>query len=306
MADHEDYLPGEAPAAHSATHEDGGADEINLLGLDGQSNELLAHSLIPTAHQDAPAMIALHAAIEDAHHVRYTDAEVTAIADGLIDVHTAIVDAHHLRYTDAEAEAVADTQIATHTAIPTAHQDAPALILAHKGDPVAHQDAPALILAHKGDASAHHAKYTDAEARALLSPVSIPPPAFVPFLDNQDFEIRQEFLKNRAVLVVQYFVAPVIFPDGVTVTKLTLYGYRDDVDAVLALGLNRVHRLGGSNLMASVTSNWTTGWSSFYDDTINNSIINNGIYSYALVLTLNPNDAVADVKFSGAKIEFTG
>lgn len=164
MADHEDYLPGEAPAAHSATHEDGGADEINLFGLDGQSNELLAHSLIPTAHQDAPALIALHSAIEDAHHVRYTDAEVTAIADGLIDVHTAIVDAHHLRYTDAEAEAVADTQIATHTAIPTAHQDAPALILAHKGDPVAHQDAPALIATHKADVDAHHAKYTDAEA----------------------------------------------------------------------------------------------------------------------------------------------
>jgi len=102
MADHEDYLPGETPALHATTHEDGGSDEISLLGLDGQSNALLAHSLIPTAHQDAPALIDLHAAIEDAHHARYTDGEARAAindifgADGKADADIDL-DGHDLK-----------------------------------------------------------------------------------------------------------------------------------------------------------------------------------------------------------------
>jgi len=111
MADHEDYLPGEAPAAHKTTHQDGGADEVNIEGLTGITSYMAAHILLPTVHQDAPALIATHAAIDDAHHVRYTD---------------------------AEAETQADAKIAIHTALPTVHQDAPALILTHKGDASAH------------------------------------------------------------------------------------------------------------------------------------------------------------------------
>jgi len=153
--DHEDYLPGEAPAAHKETHQDGGTDEISIADLAGVSTELAAHALLPTVHQDAPALIALHQAIAAAHHVRYSDAEVTAIANGLIAAHTAIAAAHHARYTDAEAKVVSDAGIATHAALPTVHQDAPALILTHKGDATAHQDAPGLIATHKGDPTAH-------------------------------------------------------------------------------------------------------------------------------------------------------
>ena len=61
MADHEDYQPGEAPAVHATTHEDGGADEISVADLDGITTEL-----------------ALHAAIAAAHHARYTDGEAIA------------------------------------------------------------------------------------------------------------------------------------------------------------------------------------------------------------------------------------
>jgi len=166
--DHEDYLPGEAPAAHKETHQDGGTDEISIADLAGVSTELAAHALQPTVHQDAPALIAVHQAIAAAHHVRYSDAEVTAIANGLIAAHTAIAAAHHARYTDAEAKVVSDAGIATHAALATVHQDAPALIATHTAIATAHQDAPALILTHKGDASAHHAKYTDAEAIATV------------------------------------------------------------------------------------------------------------------------------------------
>jgi len=167
--DHEDYETGAAPAAHSASHEDGGTDEISVAGLSGVTAELATHAVLPTVHQDAPALIALHQAVAAAHHVRYSDAEVTAIANGLIAAHAAIAAAHHARYTDAEAQAVADAQIATHTAIATAHQDAPALIATHAAIATAHQDAPALIGAHAALPSVHHLKYTDAEARAAIN-----------------------------------------------------------------------------------------------------------------------------------------
>ena len=155
MADHEDYLPGEAPAAHKTTHQDGGADEVNIEGLTGITSYMAAHILLPTVHQDAPALITTHAAIDDAHHVRYTDAEAETQADAKIAIHTALptvhqdapalilthkgdASAHHARYTDGEAEAQADAKIAIHAALPTVHQDAPALILTHKGEPAAH------------------------------------------------------------------------------------------------------------------------------------------------------------------------
>jgi len=169
--DHEDYLPGEAPAAHKETHENGGVDEVSVAGLAGVSTELAAHILLPTVHQDAPDLILTHKGDADAHHAKYTNAEAEAVADVQIGIHAALptvhqdapdlilthkgdADAHHAKYTNAEAEAVADVQIGIHAALPTAHQD-----------------APDLILTHKGDADAHHAKYTNGDARASINDI---------------------------------------------------------------------------------------------------------------------------------------
>ena len=58
MADHADYSTGEPPAAHAASHEDGGEDEISIEGLEGESVELATHAGLPAVH-----------------HARYTDAE---------------------------------------------------------------------------------------------------------------------------------------------------------------------------------------------------------------------------------------
>ena len=218
MADHEDYLPGEAPAAHKTTHQDEGTDEISLAGLSGTPAALATHALLPTVHQDAPDLIE------------------------------------------------------THRLVP----------------------------------AAHHAKYTDGEARAVYSPISISPPAFLPRYDTQDWFCHQYILKNRASLLIQYFSAPIIFPPGVTVTKLTLYGDRNDALAVLMLQLLKNTRNGGGITMAQVTADWITGVSSGYDDSITDPVINNNLYSYALDVTLNPNDSVNDVVFLTAKIEFTG
>jgi len=103
--DHEDYETGAAPAAHKVSHQNGGTDQVSVAGLAGETAELAAHRLLPTVHQDAPA---------------------------LIETHRLIAGAHHDRYTDGEAEAVADAQILTHKGDPVAHQDAPALIETHR------------------------------------------------------------------------------------------------------------------------------------------------------------------------------
>jgi hypothetical protein len=102
MADHEDYLSGEAPMAHSASHESLGSDEISIAGLAGESAALAAHKILPSIH-----------------HLRYTDVEAQIVADAeigihaahqdapaLIETHRLVAGAHHAKYTDAEARAV--------------------------------------------------------------------------------------------------------------------------------------------------------------------------------------------------------
>jgi len=349
MADHEDYLPGEAPAAHKLSHQNGGVDEISIAGLAGVSAELATHAALPTIHQDAPALIAVHQAIAAAHHVKYTDAEVTAIANGLIAVHMAIAAAHHARYTDLEAEAVADTQIAIHAALSTVHQDAPALIATHAADDDAHhakftiaehdlvarhplgnldgnvcslanadtkitahallatvhQNAPALIATHAADDDAHHAKYTDAEARVLHSPISVPPAAFQPKHDNYDWTIDDYRLFNRSALTSQEYFAPVFLPPGATVTKLTLYGFRDDVAADMHLYLRRITGVGSHTTMALCAADWTDDAGAISDSTIDVALVDNSTYAYSLELVLDPNDSVLDVQFYRAEIEFS-
>lgn len=284
MADHEDYYPGEAPMAHHGSHEDGGTDEISIAGLAGEPTSLAAHKILPSIH-----------------HVRFTAAEARASinnifgSDGKADVDIDL-DTHKLiNVVDPAADQHADTKKARDAAITT-----------HAGLATVHQDAPALILTHKGDASAHHAKYTDAEARAVHSPISIPPSSFRFRSSLYDFFLSQDVLKNLTSLSMQYFYAPLILPNGVTITKITLYGYRDDVDAALTLILYRSDRQGSSDNMGGAISNWTDGWGSRYDVSINNPVVDNANYSYTLRVVLDPNDSVEDVQLSGVKIEFTG
>jgi hypothetical protein len=262
MADHEDYLSGEAPMAHGPSHELLGSDQISVAGLSGVTEELADHILLP--------------------------------------------DVHHARYTDVEAQIVADAEIGIHAAIPTAHQNAPALIGVHAALPTVHQDAPALIATHKADASAHHAKYTDAEARAALSPISIPGAAFVPKLDTYDWIIDDLFIRNRAALTLQEFFAPVSLPNGATITSVTLYAYRDDALSSLQLYLRRITHVAAHTILASCLADWTDGYGDISDSTIDTPIVNNADYGYVLELRLEPNNNVYDCWLVCAKIEFTG
>ena len=138
--------------------------------------------------------------------------------------------------------------------------------------------------------------------REYPRPLAIPPSAFVPQLDTQDWEILQIYVRNRSILTQQNYYAPVYLPDGVTVNKLTLHGNRDDADAVMVLCLRRNNRQGVLEAMALVTADWTTGYSSKSDEAIDYPVIDNENYDYSLELTLDPNDAVTDVEFTGSLI----
>jgi hypothetical protein len=213
---------------------------------------------------------------------------------------------HHLRYTDVEAQIVADAEIGIHAAIPTAHQNAPALIGVHAALPTVHQDAPALIATHAADASAHHAKYTDAEARAVHSPMSIPASCFVPWVDTYDFTRNNIQLRSRVSLTLQIFAAGLIFLNSITISKLTLFGYRDDGASTLRIRLLRSDFAGAVVTVADVIADWTDGYGSIYDASIDYAVVDIVNYFYTLELRIEPNDSVFDVRLLAAQIEFTG
>ena len=138
----------------------------------------------------------------------------------------------------------------------------------------------------------------------LPSPISIHPLQFHPLDDQTDYYCEQTGLRRRADLAYGMYYAPVFLPHGVTVTKLTLYAYRDDAAAAINIRLYRSTNSGVSVSMANVTADWIDGDGSAYDDSIDYAIVSNITYSYALYCYIDPNDSVDDVKLTRVKIDF--
>lgn len=138
-----------------------------------------------------------------------------------------------------------------------------------------------------------------------ISPISVPASAFLPTDDQTDYTVDYGRLLRRTSLTIGYFYAPVFFPHGVTVTKLTLFAYRDDYSASVKIELHRVSFQSVSDALCGVTANWGDGYGNHYDDTIESAQVDNSLYSYCLLCRISPNDSVNDVRFIRAQIEFT-
>lgn len=151
------------------------------------------------------------------------------------------------------------------------------------------------------------AKFVGSDAPAAVgypSPISIHPSAFLPERDTVDYQRTPANLWKLTTLGSAMFYAPVILPHGSTITKLTLFGYRDDSEAYLDLYLGRITNAGSNYEMALISADWTNGSGSGYDDTILYSTIDNSSYSYYLKCVINPNDHVDDVILISAQIDF--
>ena len=135
-------------------------------------------------------------------------------------------------------------------------------------------------------------------------PLSIGPPAFVPGLDTYDYEVAGEYLRNQTSLTEQKFLAPVVLPDGVTISKVTLFGYR--LDALASLGLRLVHhdRADSTVEMCSLSADWSDGYGSVETPTITDPVIDNENRDYFLSVKIDPNDDVMEVRFNGALIDW--
>ena len=135
-------------------------------------------------------------------------------------------------------------------------------------------------------------------------PLSIPPTDFVSQLDSQDWQIDPVGLRNRVATVVQYFRAPVHLPHGAVVTKLTLYGYRLAAGDLITLTLDRNDRVGNAVALATLSADWTGGYGSKYDDTIEYATIDNENYDYSLTTTISPDTSADDVRLTGVLIDW--
>ena len=140
--------------------------------------------------------------------------------------------------------------------------------------------------------------------RGCPKPLSIGPPNIVPQNDGIDWNIDGSELRKNVSLELGLYWVPVYLPDRAVVTKLTLYGYRDDVLSGLSIILRRASNVGVTDDMANVEATWTDGDGSGYDDTIDNAVIDNENYSYIIALSLTPNDSVNDVRFRRAQIDW--
>ncbi len=143
------------------------------------------------------------------------------------------------------------------------------------------------------------------EAGGYASPISIHPSSFIPGDDTIDYVTKESGLTERTSFSAFDFFAPVILPNAVTITKLTLYAYRDDGSASLGINLFRCNDAGTKSQMALVSAGWEDGNGSGYDDTIVNPVIDNTAFSYVIELNMNPNDAILDVRLRRIQIDFT-
>ena len=137
------------------------------------------------------------------------------------------------------------------------------------------------------------------------SPLSIGPSAFVPRVDTQDWFVDVHRLRNSVTLEAQSFRGPLILPHGVTITKLTLYGYRDVAGAELTIGLYRGNLAISQQQMAIITADWTDGWGSKSTTAITYPVIDNNNYTYGFQLNIDPQAIVEDLMFSGVIVDWT-
>ena len=129
--------------------------------------------------------------------------------------------------------------------------------------------------------------------------VSVPPAAFTPAEDGYDYQNLGALILNNDGASDNYY-APVLLPQGATVTKMTLYFYDgSSLDGCTILFRSPLD--GSADYMAEVYTHGTSGAGSRFDNTIDYSVVDNSQHIYYLYLNLPASDTFA----YGVIIEYT-
>lgn len=137
------------------------------------------------------------------------------------------------------------------------------------------------------------------------SPISIHPCHFNPIDDTVEFYCNLAGLRKRSEEASALYYAPVDLPHGVTVTKLTVYAYLSHADTKCWVTLYRISNTGSFDSMAAVFGEWVDGDNFGYDDSINQPVVDNVNYSYAMYCSLEPYVDVETAILRRVKIDFS-
>lgn len=261
-----------------------------------------------------------HAADEDAHHSRYTDAEARASinnifgSDGKADDNISF-DRHYIERVEelyfSGIQAGAGIGMTRYYMAASAwtfwgknsagnYIDLDLLVYTGGGWKTLCTEtvADSKIATHAADDDAHHAKYTDAEAQAACGLdgtlyTTFPASLFIagnPASDDVTYN-SDGYLNCNADNI--NFRCPVLLPDGVTVTGVIVYG--NAAATAEEVSLKRI-KLSDASVDGMAYSNIGTE-----DTTISNAVIDNSSYVYYLdTSSLDTNDQIY-----GARISFT-
>jgi len=139
----------------------------------------------------------------------------------------------------------------------------------------------------------------------FASPISIHPSRFLPLQDDVDFYCNYAGLRKRTDPAAGQFYSPLVLPNGLTITKLTMYAYCMVAGSVVSIRLNYVTNAGVQTQMAECENYWSDGDGSDYDDSITSPVIDNINYSYCIHCIIDPNTDVLNSILRRVMIDFT-
>ena len=139
---------------------------------------------------------------------------------------------------------------------------------------------------------------------AYPKPLVIPPSACVPWEHTTTWRIDGKSIHIGTGVAINYYWGPVSLPQGVTIEKLTLSGYRTTEGSTLQVFLYRHAWDGTEVLMGMVNATWTDGWNSAYVDVITSPKVDNVNYKYSIRVLVNPDAAPTDCLFGATIIDW--
>ena len=141
--------------------------------------------------------------------------------------------------------------------------------------------------------------------RGYPRPLVIPHTAFVPWDDQATWSFTGTMLNVRTGVTFKDFWAPVVLPQGVTIKKATLIGYRTAGASTLSLYMYRLGWDGTQAQMGMVVADWTGGYGSGYDDSISYPLVDNENYQYVVKVRIDPEADPTDCQLQGVSIDYS-